>query len=84
MDFDIFRLDLNGSIGKVLLSAQYRWFQYMSAIHHAWVGCKFTSKDDGRPGITRVPFGNQPFIGGSMAGNGRMEHRIDINFGYYF
>jgi hypothetical protein len=61
MDFDIFRLDLNGSIGNVELSAQYRWFQYMSAIHHAWVGYKFTSKDEGQLGITRVPFGNQPF-----------------------
>lgn len=61
MDFDIFRLDLNGSIGNVELSAQYRWFQYMSAIHHAWVGYRFTDKDEGQLGITRVPFGNQPF-----------------------
>ncbi len=61
MDFDIFRLDLNGSIGNVELSAQYRWFQYMSAIHHAWVGYKFTDKDEGQLGLTRVPFGNQPF-----------------------
>ncbi|WP_329741083.1 carbohydrate porin [Dyella sp. A6] len=61
MDFDIFRLDLNGSIGHVLLSAQYRWFQYMSAIQHAWVGYKFTPRDEGQLGITRVPFGNQPY-----------------------
>ncbi|MCX7514888.1 carbohydrate porin [Frateuria sp. STR12] len=61
MDFDIFRLDLDGSIGDVELSAQYRWFQYMGAIHHAWVGYKFTEQDEGQLGITRVPFGNQPF-----------------------
>jgi hypothetical protein len=61
MDFDIFRLDLDGSIGDVELSAQYRWFQYMSAIHHAWVGYKFTDQDEGQLGITRLPFGNQPY-----------------------
>ncbi|MCW8809027.1 MAG: carbohydrate porin, partial [Rhodanobacter sp.] len=27
---------------------------------------------------------NQPFIGGSMAGDGKVEHRFNINFGYYF
>jgi hypothetical protein len=27
---------------------------------------------------------NQPFIGGSMVGNGEVEHRFKINFGYYF
>ncbi len=60
-DFDIFRLDLNGSIGGVELSAQYRWFQYMSAIHHAWVGYKFSATSEGRLGITKLPFGVQPF-----------------------
>ncbi|TWX63689.1 carbohydrate porin, partial [Colwellia demingiae] len=34
-DFDVFRLDVNGSIGDVKLSAQYRWYQYMNVIHHA-------------------------------------------------
>lgn len=61
MDFGIFRLDLNGSISDVELSAQYRWYQYMSVIHHAWVGYKFSDEDEGQLGITRVPFGNQPF-----------------------
>jgi hypothetical protein len=27
---------------------------------------------------------NQPFIGGSMAGDGGLEHRFNINVGYYF
>ena len=27
---------------------------------------------------------NQPFIGGSMAGDGKVEHRFNVNFGYYF
>jgi phosphate-selective porin len=60
-DFDIFRLDLNGTVGGVELSAQYRWFQYMSAIQHAWVGYKFSDTSEGRLGITKLPFGVQPF-----------------------
>ncbi len=31
-----------------------------------------------------VTAGHQPFIGGSMAGNGGVEHRININVGYSF
>ena len=27
---------------------------------------------------------NQPFIGGSMAGDGKTEHRFNVNVGYYF
>lgn len=61
IDFDIFRLDLDGSIGDVTLSAQYRWFQYMDAVHHAWVGYSFDSENDVQLGLTRIPFGNQPF-----------------------
>ncbi|MBW9263598.1 MAG: hypothetical protein K1564_18695 [Candidatus Thiodiazotropha sp. (ex. Lucinisca nassula)] len=34
-DFDIFRLNLDGQMGGVLLSAEWRWFQYMNAVHHA-------------------------------------------------
>ncbi|MGB0937522.1 MAG: carbohydrate porin [Colwellia sp.] len=58
LDFDIFRLDLDGEIGGVILSAQYRWFQYMNVIHHAWVGYDFNDEWQGQVGITRVPFGN--------------------------
>ncbi len=60
-DFDIFRLDLDGSIGDVELSAQYRWFQYMSAVQHAWVGYKFSDASEGRLGLVKLPFGAQPF-----------------------
>ncbi|GAW95958.1 MULTISPECIES: hypothetical protein [Colwellia] len=58
LDFDLFRLDLNGQIGGVILSAQYRWFQYMNVIHHAWLGYDFDEHWQGQIGITRVPFGN--------------------------
>ena len=57
-DFDVFRLDVNGSIGDVKLSAQYRWYQYMNVIHHADVAYQFTDNWEGKVGITQVPFGN--------------------------
>ncbi len=61
IDFDTFRLDFNGELGGVLLSAQYRWYQYMNVIHHAWVGYQFDDLWQAQVGITRVPFGNLPF-----------------------
>jgi hypothetical protein len=58
MDFDVFRLDVNGSIGDVKVSAQYRWYQYMNVVHHAYVGYDFNEHWEGKAGITQVPFGN--------------------------
>lgn len=60
-DFDLFRLDYSGSIGDVILSAQYRWFQYMESLQHAWVGYNFTENWQGQLGITKVPFGVTPY-----------------------
>jgi hypothetical protein len=57
LDFDVFRLDVNGSIGDVSVSAQYRWYQYMDVIHHAYVGYIFDEEWQGQLGITQVPFG---------------------------
>lgn len=61
VDFDLFRLDLHGEIGDVILSAQYRWFQYMNTIQHAWVGYNFTDQLQLQAGITKVPFGIMPY-----------------------
>jgi uncharacterized small protein (DUF1192 family) len=58
VDFDVFRLDLNGQIGGVLMSTQYRWYQYMDVVHHAWVGYQLSPAWQVQAGITRVPFGN--------------------------
>ncbi len=60
-DFDLFRLDYSGTIGDVILSAQYRWFQYMNTIQHAWVGYNFSEQWQGQVGITKVPFGIMPY-----------------------
>lgn len=61
IDFDIFRLDLQGKVHGIVLDAQWRWFQYMSAIQHAWIGYDFTDTQQLQIGLTRIPFGNQPF-----------------------
>ncbi|HET7267362.1 MAG TPA: porin [Oleiagrimonas sp.] len=60
-DFDIFRLDLHGKVHGIILDAQWRWFQYMSAIQHAWVGYDFDDQQQLQIGLTRIPFGNQPY-----------------------
>ncbi len=61
MDFDIFRLDLRGKVGGIILDAQWRWFQYMSAVQHAWVGYDFSENSQLQIGLTRIPFGNQGY-----------------------
>ena len=60
-DFDIFRLNLNGSIGDVLLNAELRIFDYMTAIKSAYVGYQFSDNWQAQAGITQVPFGNWPY-----------------------
>ena len=59
--FDTFRLNLDGEINDVILSAEWRWYEYMSVIHHAWVGYEFTDDLMARAGIFQVPFGVLPY-----------------------
>ncbi|MBN2872830.1 MAG: carbohydrate porin [Halothiobacillaceae bacterium] len=59
--FDTFRLNFDGEIGGVILSAEWRWYEYMSVIHHAWVGYEFTDDLMARAGIFQVPFGVLPY-----------------------
>ncbi len=60
-DFDIFRLDLDGRTGDVILSAQYRWFNYMQALRHAYIGYDFSEQWQGQIGIVIQPFGVLPY-----------------------
>lgn len=60
-DFDIFRLNMRGKVDNVELQAEWRWFQYMSAIKFAWLGYDFSQTSQLQLGITRIPFGNQPY-----------------------
>lgn len=60
-DFDIFRLNLNGTIGDVLLNAELRIFDYMTVIKSAYLGYRFSEHWQAQAGITQVPFGNWPY-----------------------
>ena len=60
LDFNIFRLDLDGKIDDFILSAQYRWYDYMDVVHHAWIGYQATDNQMLKLGIQEVPFGNFP------------------------
>jgi hypothetical protein len=61
IDLDTFRLNVDGTVGDVILSGEWRYYQYMEVIHHAWVGYDFNENWQGQAGITKVPFGNMPY-----------------------
>ncbi len=60
-DFDIFRLDVTGEKDGILISAQIRFFQYMYALRHAWVGHAFDENRQLHIGIVPLVFGNIPY-----------------------
>ena len=66
VDFDVFRLDFNGTVGDITLSAQYRWYQYMDVVHHAYLGYQFNDNWQGQVGIMQVPFGNLTYNSNSF------------------
>ncbi|MCB2185944.1 MAG: hypothetical protein KQJ78_05965 [Deltaproteobacteria bacterium] len=59
--FDIFRLNMDGEYKDVIISAEYRWYSYMSVIHHGWIGYNFSDDLQGQLGVTKVPFGLLPY-----------------------
>lgn len=61
--FDTFRLNVKGEIGKMLLSAEYRFYpEYgFNTIHHGWIGYNFNKNWQGQIGVSQVPFGIQPY-----------------------
>ena len=61
LDFDIFRLNVDGEYNGLLVSAEYRWYSYMNVIHHGWMGYNFTDNLQGQFGVTKVPFGLLPY-----------------------
>ncbi|HSH27525.1 MAG TPA: hypothetical protein VK972_07150, partial [Wenzhouxiangella sp.] len=60
-EMDTVRLNFDGNIGDVLLSAEYRHYDYMNVVHHAWVGYDFTDSLQGQVGVNQVPFGVTPY-----------------------
>ncbi|RUO27497.1 carbohydrate porin [Aliidiomarina sanyensis] len=61
LDFDLIRIDFDGRMGDVILSAQYRWFEYMEAVRHAYFGYDFSDEWQGQIGLVIQPFGVMPY-----------------------
>lgn len=61
LDFDTFRLNLDGQINNIILSAEYRFYSFMQVLHHGWIGYNATDDLQLQLGVSRVPFGIQPY-----------------------
>lgn len=59
--FDLFRLNVDGEIRDIVLSAEYRYTPDMDVIRHGWIGYRFDDDSMLKLGIHRVPFGLLPF-----------------------
>lgn len=58
---DVFRLNIDGQLDNILVSAEYRFYTYMDTIHHGWVGYEFDDQSQLQVGIHQVPFGLLPY-----------------------
>jgi len=60
-ELELFRINADGEVGDVKLSAEWRRYNDFHAIHHAWVGYEFNDEIEMHLGISQVPFGILPF-----------------------
>lgn len=58
---DLFRLNVDGELSNILISAEYRNYAYMQTLHHGWVGYQFEDESRIQFGIHQVPFGLLPY-----------------------
>ncbi|HEY7884581.1 MAG TPA: hypothetical protein VIC08_06480 [Cellvibrionaceae bacterium] len=58
---DVFRLNVDGAINNILVSAEYRFYSYMHTLHHGWIGYEFADKSQLQFGVHQVPFGLLPY-----------------------
>lgn len=58
---DLFRLNVNGQLSNILISAEYRHYAFLDTIHHGWVGYEFEDESQLQLGIHKVPFGILPY-----------------------
>ncbi len=58
---DVFRLNVDGQLDSILVSAEYRFYSYMNTLHHGWLGYEFEDESQVQFGIHRVPFGLLPY-----------------------
>lgn len=59
--FDLFRLNVDGSVRDVLIAAEYRYTPDMDSIRYGWIGYEFDDESRIKLGIHQVPFGLLPF-----------------------
>jgi hypothetical protein len=71
--FDNLRLALDSTYGDFVMSAQYRFYSFTRALHHAWIGYEFEEDNRVELGISQVPFGILPFA----------SHNFWFNIPYY-
>ncbi len=65
-ELELFRINVAGNVGDVLLDAEWRRYNDFQAIHHAWVGYDFSDELQMQLGITQVPFGIGPYMSRSF------------------
>ena len=58
---DLFRLNVEGRLSNIIISAEYRYYPYMHTIHHGWLGYEFQDESQLQFGINQVPFGLLPY-----------------------
>ncbi|MBD3670796.1 MAG: hypothetical protein HUJ29_08475 [Gammaproteobacteria bacterium] len=58
---DLFRLNVDGQRDNFLVSAEYRFYPYMSTLHHGWFGYETDSGAQWQAGVSQVPFGLLPY-----------------------
>ncbi|WP_239014272.1 hypothetical protein [Archangium violaceum] len=59
--FDTFRLNVDGRLSSLLLSAEYRVYAGYSMLHHGYIGYAFSESTQLQFGVHRVPFGLLPY-----------------------
>ncbi|MDT8410614.1 MAG: hypothetical protein RQ741_13530 [Wenzhouxiangellaceae bacterium] len=89
-EIELFRINTDGEIGDVILSAEWRRYNDFQAIHHAWVGYNFTDSEESvaqlQVGISQVPFGLLPFASHSFwfGGTYYLGYEDDYDTGFKF
>lgn len=59
--FDLFRLNVDGELSDIIISAEYRLTPNMDSVHHGWLGYRFDDGSTVKVGIHQVPFGLLPY-----------------------
>ena len=64
MSFDLFRINVTGELGGIILNAEYRFYsdEFGGPMpHSAWAGYAFDEQNMIQLGLHQVPFGNQTY-----------------------